>query len=100
MTKARHWVLARRPIGNDYDSALELIDEALPELKDGQYLLRSRVISMDSGTRMWMTATSPRGQNPRHEYWRGCRQPSSRLSNRRYCSLLRHMVGLLYRRSA
>ena len=55
MTKARHWILARRPIGNDYDAALELIDEALPELKDGQYLLRSRVISMDSGTRMWMT---------------------------------------------
>ena len=55
MTKARHWILARRPIGNDYDAALELIDEDLPELKEGQYLLRSRVISMDSGTRMWMT---------------------------------------------
>ena len=56
MTKARHWILARRPIGNDYDAALELIDEELPKLKDGEYLLRSRVISMDSGTRMWMTA--------------------------------------------
>jgi len=55
MTKARHWILARRPIGNDYDAALELIDEDLPDLKEGQYLLRSRVISMDSGTRMWMT---------------------------------------------
>ena len=55
MTKARHWILARRPVGNDYDAALELIDEDLPALKDGQYLLRSRVISMDSGTRMWMT---------------------------------------------
>ena len=56
MTKARHWILARRPIGNAYDDALELIDEDLPDLKEGQYLLRSRVISMDSGTRMWMTA--------------------------------------------
>ena len=56
MTKARHWILARRPIGTDYDAALELIAENLPELKEGEYLLRSRVISMDSGTRMWMTA--------------------------------------------
>ena len=53
--KAQHWILARRPVGNDYHSALELIDEDLPPLEDGQYLLKSRVLSMDSGTRMWMT---------------------------------------------
>ena len=55
MTKAKHWILAKRPIGNDYDSALDLIEEDLPALEDGQYLIRSRVLSMDSGTRMWMT---------------------------------------------
>ena len=55
MKKAQHWILANRPIGNDYDSALELINEDLPPLQDGQYLIKSRVLSMDSGTRMWMT---------------------------------------------
>ena len=53
--KAKHWILSSRPVGNDYHSALELIDEDLPTLGDGQYLLKSRVLSMDSGTRMWMT---------------------------------------------
>ncbi len=56
MTKAKHWILARRPEGNDYKAALELMDENLPPLQEGQYMIKSRVLSMDSGTRMWMTA--------------------------------------------
>ncbi len=55
MTINRLWVLARRPEGNDYASAFELTEEALPELAEGQVLVRNRVLSMDTGTRMWLT---------------------------------------------
>ena len=55
MTINRLWVLARRPIGNDYASAFELIEEPLPDLAEGQVMVRNRVLSMDTGTRMWLT---------------------------------------------
>lgn len=55
MTKSKHWILTKRPIGNDYEPAFELVEEDLPPLEDGQYLLKTRVLSMDSGTRMYMT---------------------------------------------
>ncbi len=55
MTINRQWVLASRPVGNDYASAFDLIDHALSSLTEGQVLVRNRVLSMDSGTRMWFT---------------------------------------------
>jgi len=54
-TANRHWILARRPIGNAYAEAFELKTEALPALAEGQILVRNKVLSMDSGTRMYMT---------------------------------------------
>ncbi|NUS72426.1 MAG: NADP-dependent oxidoreductase [Corynebacteriales bacterium] len=54
--KNRYWVLARRPVGNDYSSALELVEEELPELRDGDVLIRNAYFSLDAGTRMWMSA--------------------------------------------
>lgn len=56
MEKNRYWLLARRPIGNDYSSALELVEEAIPQLVDGDVLIRNAYFSLDAGTRMWMTA--------------------------------------------
>lgn len=51
----RCWVLADRPAGNNYDQSLRLDDKALAPLQDGEFLLKSRILSMDSGTRMYMT---------------------------------------------
>ena len=55
MKTNRLWVLARRPHGNDYVSAFELSEERIGEIADGQILVRNRVLSMDTGTRMWFT---------------------------------------------
>jgi NADPH-dependent curcumin reductase CurA len=54
--KNRYWVLAKRPIGNDYASALELVEEKIEPLVDGDVLIRNAYFSLDAGTRMWMTA--------------------------------------------
>ena len=53
--KNRCWVLAKRPIGNNCGEVLSLDDAPLEPLKEGEYLIRNRVLSMDSGTRMYMT---------------------------------------------
>lgn len=55
MTGNRVWILARRPTGTDYASAFELHDQAIPAVGEGQLLVRNRVLSMDTGTRMWFT---------------------------------------------
>jgi hypothetical protein len=54
--KNRYWVLAKRPSGNDYASALELVEEEIAPLVDGDVLIRNAYFSLDAGTRMWMTA--------------------------------------------
>jgi len=51
----RSWVLAGRPAGNNYDECLRLDGKPIAPLQDGEYLLKSHVLSMDSGTRMYMT---------------------------------------------
>ncbi|OYU33521.1 NADP-dependent oxidoreductase [Novosphingobium sp. PASSN1] len=51
----RHWILARRPVGNAYAEAFALETETLPALAEGQILVANKVLSMDSGTRMYMT---------------------------------------------
>lgn len=50
-----HWVLAARPVGNDFDGVLDLREEALPAVADGEILVRNGVLSMDTGTRMYFT---------------------------------------------
>ena len=55
MTTNRLWVLARRPVGNDYVSAFDLTEERLPSLAAGEVRVRNHVLSMDTGTRMWFT---------------------------------------------
>ncbi|GAA4621767.1 NADP-dependent oxidoreductase [Actinoallomurus vinaceus] len=54
--KNRYWRLTRRPIGDDYASALDLVEEETPDLVDGDVLIRNTYLSLDAGTRMWMTA--------------------------------------------
>lgn len=49
------WRIERRPEGTDFASALALVDAPLPELADGEIRIRNAMLSMDAGTRLWLT---------------------------------------------
>ena len=51
----RIWRIARRPEGTDFAAALELAEEDFAPLEDGQIRIRNTHLSMDAGTRMWLT---------------------------------------------
>ncbi len=53
--KNRFWRLDSRPHGQDFASALSLQEGAVPELPEGGILIRNELLSMDAGTRMWMS---------------------------------------------
>jgi NADPH-dependent curcumin reductase CurA len=54
----RCWRLARRPVEHEYAEALDLDEVSLPALDAGQVLVRNGYLSLDAGTRMWMTDRS------------------------------------------
>ncbi len=60
----RRWIMAKRPKGNDIAAALELTQAPVPELRDGEVLIRNGYLSMDAGTRMWMTDRQDSYQPP------------------------------------
>ncbi|QUL39484.1 NADP-dependent oxidoreductase [Erythrobacter sp. JK5] len=51
----RFWRIERRPEGTDFSSALALVEAPLPALADGEIRIRNAMLSMDAGTRMWLT---------------------------------------------
>lgn len=51
----RYWRIERRPEGTDFASALALVEDRLPDLPDGHVLIRNAMLSMDAGTRLWLT---------------------------------------------
>ncbi|MGL6043621.1 MAG: NADP-dependent oxidoreductase [Sandaracinobacteroides sp.] len=56
MTEQRQvWRLARRPVGDIKDSDLAFQSEAIPELADGEFLLRVGYLSLDPTNRIWMS---------------------------------------------
>lgn len=64
MATRRYWKLDSRPKDNDFASALKLTEEDIPELADGEVLVRNLYLSMDAGTRMWMTEREDSYQPP------------------------------------
>lgn len=60
----RIWRIARRPEGIDFASALELVDVPLAPLAAGEIRIRNTHLSMDAGTRMWLTAREDGYQPP------------------------------------
>ncbi|MFN4040795.1 MAG: NADP-dependent oxidoreductase [Brevundimonas sp.] len=50
----RQWVLRNRPKGNIQDGDLELIESPIPDLKDGEALVRTLYLSLDPTNRTWM----------------------------------------------
>ncbi len=51
----RFWRIARRPEGTDFAAALELDEAQLAPLGTGEIRIRNSHLSMDAGTRMWLT---------------------------------------------
>ena len=64
MTKNRYWQLDSRPEGEDFSTALSMAEEELAPLEDGEIRLKSRYLSMDAGTRMWMNPREDGYQPP------------------------------------
>jgi NADPH-dependent curcumin reductase CurA len=60
----RIWRIARRPEGTDFASALALAPEPLAPLEEGQIRIRNSHLSMDAGTRMWLTSREDGYQPP------------------------------------
>lgn len=60
----RYWRLDRRPQGNDLAPALSLRERPVPHPDDGEIVIRNRWLSMDAGTRMWMTDRTDGYQPP------------------------------------
>ncbi|WP_235976756.1 NADP-dependent oxidoreductase [Sandaracinobacteroides hominis] len=56
MMATRHvWRLAKRPVGDIADSDLTYVEEAIPELQDGQFLVQVGYLSLDPTNRIWMS---------------------------------------------
>jgi NADPH-dependent curcumin reductase CurA len=49
------WRLARRPVGDIADGDLRFVEEAIPELRDGEALVRVHYLSLDPTNRIWMS---------------------------------------------
>lgn len=60
----RFWRLDRPPKGEDFAAALSLQEEPLPRAGDGEVVYRADYLSMDAGTRMWMTRREDGYQPP------------------------------------
>lgn len=64
MTINRYWQLDRHPEGSDFAAALSLREERLAPLGEGQVRIRTLWLSMDAGTRMWMSPRTDGYQPP------------------------------------
>jgi NADPH2:quinone reductase len=51
----RAYRLRKRPDGGLADGDLELVSEEIPELSDGQALVRTKLLSLDPTNRIWMS---------------------------------------------
>lgn len=64
MTLNRFWRLDRHPEGQDFDAALSLQSAPLAPLHEGDVRIRADWLSMDAGTRMWMSPRTDGYQPP------------------------------------
>ena len=54
MTRNRQWILKTRPVGDLKDGDLELVETTVPDLGDGEVLIRTVYLSLDPTNRTWM----------------------------------------------
>ena len=60
----RYWRIDARPQGNDFANALSLVEAPAAEPAEGQIAIRNAMLSMDAGTRMWLTDRTDGYQPP------------------------------------
>ena len=60
----RFWRLYARPSGDAFEEALTLVEAPLADPGEGQIVIRNQLLSMDAGTRMWMTDRTDGYQPP------------------------------------
>ncbi len=53
--QTRYWRIDSRPEGTRFAEALSLSETSLPALGEGEIRIRNAMLSMDAGTRMWLT---------------------------------------------
>jgi NADPH-dependent curcumin reductase CurA len=64
MTRNRFWQLNSHPEGTDFEAALTLETGVIPNPEEGQVLIKNNYLSLDAGTRMWMTPRTDGYQPP------------------------------------
>lgn len=64
MTENKIWRLNAYPEGLNFASALSLDTEAAPQPAEGEVTIRAEWLSLDAGTRMWMTPRTDSYQPP------------------------------------
>lgn len=60
----RFWRIESRPEGTDFASALALVEAPMSELGEGEIRIRNAMLSMDAGTRLWLTEREDGYQPP------------------------------------
>ncbi|WFL77671.1 NADP-dependent oxidoreductase [Altererythrobacter arenosus] len=60
----RYWRIDARPEGTNFAGALKLVEAPVAEPGDGQIAIRNAMLSMDAGTRMWLTDRTDGYQPP------------------------------------
>ena len=60
----RYWRLDRHPDGNDFAAAFSLVEGPLRSPADGEVLVQNQYLSLDAGTRLWMTSRTDGYQPP------------------------------------
>lgn len=63
-TMQRVWRLHAYPDGNAFASAIRLEQAPVPEPREGEVTIAARYLSLDAGTRMWMTPRTDSYQPP------------------------------------
>ena len=62
--KRKVWKLMDRPEGLNFEEALALVEEDLESPSNNKMLIKTKIISMDAGTRMWMSDRQDSYQPP------------------------------------
>lgn len=60
----RFWQLTAYPQGTDFASGITLQQEAMPEIGENQLLVENLWLSLDAGTRMWLTPRTDSYMDP------------------------------------
>lgn len=61
---SRLWRLQHHPAGNDFAAAFRLESVPVPTPAEGEVLIRNEYLSLDAGTRMWITPRTDAYQPP------------------------------------